>query len=936
MQATFSLLKAIDRWFEDLSHYEQTLEEMAMVSLDHVFKDELSTIESWFRVLSEAERTAALYSLLQHSSQVQIRFFITVLQQMAKKDPVGALLSPTNDKDPVQSQLHGAMAKAEMEASQRLLNVLPIQPPAPPTLDRPVHRRLNDRHSVTMGESEEYNRMLRREFKRNSIDLLASRANKFNNNSTTAFGSNGSANGTLNGSGHPSNGNMNGIIGQYKAPSPNNRISTPNLFGGENIHGATNNGNTAGRPKSIHENDANTTSMFSSWNFASLGGTPLPSNTNMSGRTNNTGTSPATTSLAGSPGHIGDRSSIGRPKSVGGADWMLTGSLGQFSNRQSQQQQASGVDGLDASWNPLMKSPPTMGGFHNGTNGTGHGNFGNTSTKGSTSDMADRPKSVTEADLAKLNYNLSQWPPSGSHLPYHQNGTSSTHHFNTHNNMNGLNGPRLNNAIGTGVGSGTMSSLEETSMKLNNRRRTLLRPSAIMSNVPVTVLEGDEKLLSASANTSSINIVSSMFSENSQGTTASSMSPPTSGSMIHTNQYSTLSNSFSSQLPHFAQQQQQQQQQLLQQQLQQQQQQLHQQQALLQLQNRSFQPSSSSYVSQQHQPPQPQNRSFTTPPSSTLGETIFLQPTSHAQPQSPVLSPLPSPTRTGFRSRPASRSTSPVPSYPPKSFSAGHALLSTLNSTSSVLHHLQELELEDHLETDSGIGSGDGDGSSTTGSRSGSSGSIETIGRLNKKVSKSGDLASSPGSCALENAKIPMDYNEKRTMTPPPRDARPEQRTISSSLAALDDDYMSDTSDISNLGMNSSTRGRARAGTMNSKTSITCGEADSTGETGSGSAEEREGSNDNEGSITGSTSESKEKRPEGVDFELLQDTPAWLRSLRLHKYNNIFEGMQWRDIVNLSDGDLINKGVAALGARRKMLKVFEQVRKEMLLQGMVI
>ena len=42
--------------------------------------------------------------------------------------------------------------------------------------------------------------------------------------------------------------------------------------------------------------------------------------------------------------------------------------------------------------------------------------------------------------------------------------------------------------------------------------------------------------------------------------------------------------------------------------------------------------------------------------------------------------------------------------------------------------------------------------------------------------------------------------------------------------------------------------------------------------------------------------------------------------------------MNWRDIVNLSDGDLINKGVAALGARRKMLKVFEQVRKEMLLQ----
>lgn len=47
-----------------------------------------------FKVLSEAERTAALYSLLQQSTQVQIRFFITVLQQMARSDPMTALLSP--------------------------------------------------------------------------------------------------------------------------------------------------------------------------------------------------------------------------------------------------------------------------------------------------------------------------------------------------------------------------------------------------------------------------------------------------------------------------------------------------------------------------------------------------------------------------------------------------------------------------------------------------------------------------------------------------------------------------------------------------------------------------------------------------------------------------------------------------------------------------
>jgi superfamily II DNA/RNA helicase len=67
---------AIDQWFENFHHYEVTLEEMAAASLDVNFKEELSAIEQWFKVLSEAERTAALYSLLQHSTQVQIRFFI--------------------------------------------------------------------------------------------------------------------------------------------------------------------------------------------------------------------------------------------------------------------------------------------------------------------------------------------------------------------------------------------------------------------------------------------------------------------------------------------------------------------------------------------------------------------------------------------------------------------------------------------------------------------------------------------------------------------------------------------------------------------------------------------------------------------------------------------------------------------------------------------
>lgn len=63
--------------------------------------------------------------------------------------------------------------------------------------------------------------------------------------------------------------------------------------------------------------------------------------------------------------------------------------------------------------------------------------------------------------------------------------------------------------------------------------------------------------------------------------------------------------------------------------------------------------------------------------------------------------------------------------------------------------------------------------------------------------------------------------------------------------------------------------------------------------------------------------------------ELLKDIPAWLRSLRLHKYTQCFDGLTWQEIVVLDDATLEAKGVAALGARRRLLRSFEQVRKEM-------
>jgi hypothetical protein len=88
--------RAAQQWLADIDQYENTLEEMATATLDQDFKDELSAIEQWFRVLSEAERTAALYALLQQTTQVQIRFFIQVLQQMSKNLPMSSVLSPAN------------------------------------------------------------------------------------------------------------------------------------------------------------------------------------------------------------------------------------------------------------------------------------------------------------------------------------------------------------------------------------------------------------------------------------------------------------------------------------------------------------------------------------------------------------------------------------------------------------------------------------------------------------------------------------------------------------------------------------------------------------------------------------------------------------------------------------------------------------------------
>ncbi|KAK0486060.1 hypothetical protein IW261DRAFT_770230 [Armillaria novae-zelandiae] len=70
-------------------------------------------------------------------------------------------------------------------------------------------------------------------------------------------------------------------------------------------------------------------------------------------------------------------------------------------------------------------------------------------------------------------------------------------------------------------------------------------------------------------------------------------------------------------------------------------------------------------------------------------------------------------------------------------------------------------------------------------------------------------------------------------------------------------------------------------------------------------------------------------REEDIDPQLLEDVPAWLKSLRLHKYTTCFEGMNWRDMIKLDEDTLEKKGVTAMGARRRLVKTFDAVMKKM-------
>lgn len=63
-----------------------------------------------------------------------------------------------------------------------------------------------------------------------------------------------------------------------------------------------------------------------------------------------------------------------------------------------------------------------------------------------------------------------------------------------------------------------------------------------------------------------------------------------------------------------------------------------------------------------------------------------------------------------------------------------------------------------------------------------------------------------------------------------------------------------------------------------------------------------------------------------ASIELLNNIPAWLKLLRLHKYTDCLKDIPWKQLIELDDTQLEDKGVKALGARRKLLKAFDVIK----------
>ncbi|KAJ9101132.1 hypothetical protein QFC21_003350 [Naganishia friedmannii] len=85
--------------------------------------------------------------------------------------------------------------------------------------------------------------------------------------------------------------------------------------------------------------------------------------------------------------------------------------------------------------------------------------------------------------------------------------------------------------------------------------------------------------------------------------------------------------------------------------------------------------------------------------------------------------------------------------------------------------------------------------------------------------------------------------------------------------------------------------------------------------------------NSGPGANGGATSGAGVNGSDDVDERILKDTANWLRVLRLHKYTPNFADDRWQDMVLMDSDMLEGRGVAALGARKKLLRAFANVRE---------
>ncbi|KAJ3526231.1 hypothetical protein NMY22_g10245 [Coprinellus aureogranulatus] len=73
-----------EEWIKGFAKYDSMLSDVAKISLNPKYKEELGTVEQWYKVLTPSERTATVYHLIQTATQDQLRFFGSTIQRLAR------------------------------------------------------------------------------------------------------------------------------------------------------------------------------------------------------------------------------------------------------------------------------------------------------------------------------------------------------------------------------------------------------------------------------------------------------------------------------------------------------------------------------------------------------------------------------------------------------------------------------------------------------------------------------------------------------------------------------------------------------------------------------------------------------------------------------------------------------------------------------------